>query len=184
MRLSTAETAVFKVNLEENDVGALVAAVVAAAEPAAHANGNRIEVEAAADIGFVVCDAAKLDECLRHLLFNAAKFTQDGVISVRTTLIEAGGAMTLQIEIADTGLGIAEAELPNLFRPFARTESSVARPPQGPGLGLAVTQRLARLMGGDVTVSSVVTQGSRFVLAIPVAPSLSFDERAAAAHSA
>jgi signal transduction histidine kinase len=96
---------------------------------------------------------------------NAAKFTRDGRITVRAKR-DAGGDW-LTFEVIDTGIGISPEAQSRLFQPFVQADASTTRAFGGTGLGLAITRRLARLLGGDVTVRSAVGRGSAFLLRIP-----------------
>lgn len=166
LRLSSIDAGQHKINVDECDVNALVRDAVIALTPAASANDNRIVVKPHTTSGFWICDGPKLDHCLRHLLSNAAKFTRDGVITVRVRSETEKGRMLLCLDVADTGVGIATAQLEEIFVPFGSADTSAERPQKGTGLGLAVTRRLAQLMGGDVIVESVPGRGSCFTLSV------------------
>ena len=118
---------------------------------------------------FVLGDEGKLRQILINLLGNAVKFTQQGgvVLRVRTLRREASG-FRLVAEVEDTGPGMAPAELQRLFRHFEQT-STGRMSGVGTGLGLAISRQLARLMGGDITVSSQVGTGTVFRLEIDLA---------------
>ena len=107
----------------------------------------------------VVGDAGKLRQILLNLTGNAVKFTQAGSVTLRVTWSNGRA----RFEVADTGPGIASEELPRLFEPFVQTESG-HRTKEGTGLGLALSRDLARLMDGDITVSSTPGRGSTFVV--------------------
>src|SRR6185437_11529030 len=117
---------------------------------------------------YIMTDETKLRQMLVNLIGNAIKFTEKGGIVVRL-LVRPEGAIEqrLVIEVEDTGPGISEHELKDLFRPFAQTRVGIeAR--GGTGLGLALSREFARLMGGDVTVESRVGKGSVFRVDIPL----------------
>ena len=119
-----------------------------------------LELTVDLDPGFpraVVGDEGKLRQVLLNLLGNAVKFTATGIVALRARW-SAGQAT---FEVSDTGYGIAEAELPHLFEPFTQTESG-REVREGTGLGLAITQKLIRLMGGEITVTSRIGEGSTF----------------------
>lgn len=168
LRLSAIEAGRHKVSVDECDINALIDDAVVAMTPAIAANGNKVVVEPFPAQGFWLCDGAKLDHCLRHLLSNAGKFTRNGDIIVRASRDPGDSKSWLQIEVADTGIGIEASELDNIFRPFALTNAAAARKQgEGAGLGLAVTRQMLRLMGGDVAVASAPGQGSRFTMRVP-----------------
>lgn len=118
----------------------------------------------------VVADDGKLRQVLINLLGNALKFTDRGSI----TLSAAGGSTAtehssclLEVTVEDTGAGIAEHELSKLFQPFEQTETG-RQSQQGTGLGLAISQEFVRLMGGEITVTSRVNQGTIFRFQVPI----------------
>ena len=111
-------------------------------------------------------DTRRLHQLLLNLLSNASKFTpEDGVIYLRVAA--AAEAQTVTIEVADTGIGIAEEDQERIFEPFVQLDSRLARQYTGTGLGLALVKRIAMLHGGHVAVFSEPDQGSRFVVTLP-----------------
>ena len=130
--------------------------------------GKGISLTAVQDDGMarrVVADEGKLRQILINLLGNAVKFTQRGRITLRATV----GMGALVVEVEDTGVGIAAAEIGKLFRPFEQTASG-QQAQSGTGLGLAISMEYARLMGGGISVISELGKGSTFRLEIPIAP--------------
>lgn len=116
----------------------------------------------------LVADENKLRQILINTLGNAIKFTESGSVSLRVWIDEqSGSGMHLVVEVADTGPGIAPEELESVFGMFEQTASG-RRSKGGSGLGMAISRDYARLMGGDLTVSSDPEQGSVFRLEIPV----------------
>ncbi|MFO1208068.1 MAG: ATP-binding protein [Amaricoccus sp.] len=115
----------------------------------------------------VVGDPNRLSQVLFNLVGNAVKFTERGsvTLAVRHRRVE-GGAVELQFEVRDTGIGIPPEALGRLFGRFEQADGSTARRYGGSGLGLAISRQLVRLMGGDIAVESVPGQGSRFAFAI------------------
>jgi signal transduction histidine kinase len=111
-----------------------------------------------------VTDGIKLRTVVRNLLTNAAKFTAGGTIALRI----ASGGSTLRIEVRDTGPGIGADDLERIFEPFRQLDGSVTRSHGGVGLGLTLSRRLARLLGGDLTVASEPGVGSTFTLTLPL----------------
>ncbi|KAB0584761.1 PAS domain S-box protein [Ideonella dechloratans] len=127
-------------------------------------------------------DATRLSQALLNLLNNAAKFTEQGVITLRCTLQEEGGGwLQVLFEVQDTGPGIALEQQAQLFQAFEQVDSSHTRRHGGTGLGLAITKRLAELMGGTVGVDSQPGQGSRFWFTARFQMSAAPAERARAA---
>jgi signal transduction histidine kinase/CheY-like chemotaxis protein len=131
-------------------------------EPLALEKGLQFDISMPPNQLPITTDARKLRQILINLLSNAVKFTQEG--SVRLILEERGGV--LRFDVVDTGAGIPETELARIFEPFVQLRSD--HRPGGTGLGLSVTRRLARLLGGDVTVTSVPGTGSTFTVTLPL----------------
>jgi len=148
----------------------LVEEVVSTVEPLAHANRNRLEVEIGDDLGEVVADDTRLRQLLLNLLGNACKFTTDGVVRLGATRRREDERELLVFEVRDTGVGMSEEELSRLFEPFVQASAEVAGRHGGTGLGLAISRRIARLMGGEITVESALGEGSTFTAVIPTAP--------------
>ena len=120
---------------------------------------------------WVTGDAVRLRQVLNNLLSNAIKFTpRGGRIEVRIRALEApdGGQQRLQLQVRDSGVGIAPEHHATVFDAFTQADASTARPYGGSGLGLAICARLARLMGGDIELQSDAGQGSNFTLTLPM----------------
>jgi PAS domain S-box-containing protein len=129
-------------------------------QTSAHRSGVRLRTEIEASVADVVLDPARLKQVLYNYLSNAIKFTPAGGQVTLRVLPE--GDSQVRIEVEDTGVGIAEADLPRLFVEFQQLESGMAKPHAGTGLGLALTRRLVQAQGGSVGVRSIVGQGSVF----------------------
>ena len=115
----------------------------------------------------LLCDATRLRQILFNLIGNAAKFTDAGSIAVRVQALSVdAGAVTLALSVADTGIGMNEAEQARLFQPFTQADSSTTRRYGGTGLGLSIVRRLAQLMNGDVSVQSAPGAGSTFTVSL------------------
>ncbi|HET8645061.1 MAG TPA: ATP-binding protein, partial [Vicinamibacteria bacterium] len=112
-------------------------------------------------------DEGKVSQILRNFLSNALKFTERGEIRVSATLGETGEQVA--ISVADTGIGIAPADQARIFEEFAQVEHSVQRRVKGTGLGLALSRRLAEVLGGGITLESTPGHGSTFTLRLPLA---------------
>ncbi len=133
-------------------------------EPMATAKKLRFVIELLEEDQAIQTDGTKLRQMLVNLLSNGVKFTEKG--EVRLTCAVRDG--TLEIRIADTGVGIDAANIEYVFEAFWQLEQSVTRKAGGTGLGLSVTRKLARLLGGDVTVASRMGAGTTFLLTLPL----------------
>ena len=125
-------------------------------------------------------DPLRLSQALLNYVNNAVKFTEKGRILIRTRQLEREGAsIKMKLEVSDTGIGLTPEQMGRLFNNFEQVDSSTTRKYGGSGLGLAITAKLARLMGGEVGVSSAVGQGSLFWLTafVEVGQMPSFDSR-------
>jgi PAS domain S-box-containing protein len=114
-------------------------------------------------------DPHRIRQLLVNLVGNAIKFTTEGWVEVRADLVHRRDQAILRVAVEDTGIGIAADRIPALFDAFTQADSSIAKRFGGSGLGLAISARLARLLGGQLSVSSTEGAGSTFTLEIPVA---------------
>ena len=121
---------------------------------------------------FILSDPTRLRQILSNLIGNAIKFTASGTVTLRYGL-QAGTAApgespVMFAEVRDTGIGMTPDQLNRLFQPFSQADSSLTRRFGGTGLGLSISRRLAILLGGNITVSSVAGEGSVFTLTLPI----------------
>jgi PAS domain S-box-containing protein len=169
--LSKVEAGKMELQLETFPISALVEEVVTTSHPLAAENENTLQVEFADEIGSMHADWTKLQQILLNLLSNAAKFTQQGQITLSVTRLgdpSGTGASDnewIEFSVADTGVGIAPHQMENLFQPFLRIETTMET--VGSGLGLAISQRFCELMGGEIGAKSVVGEGSTFTVRLP-----------------
>jgi adenylate cyclase len=111
-------------------------------------------------------DPMRLRQILLNLLSNACKFTKEGEVALRVRKV-ADGRDWVEFAVADTGIGMTPEQQAKLFQEFTQADSSTAQRYGGTGLGLAITRKLARMMGGDVTVTSKPGKGSAFTVRLP-----------------
>ncbi|HEY7371727.1 MAG TPA: ATP-binding protein [Polyangia bacterium] len=161
--LSRIESGHLQVDTQDVDLGPQIAAIVEALSPLAMAKDLDAIVKLPDDLPLVRCDVDRLRQILTNLIGNAIKFTETGAVRVTAETRAAAVA----VHVTDTGIGIPQAELGHIFEEFVQVDQTLARRQGGTGLGLAIASRLARLMGGDITASSVVGSGSRFTLTLP-----------------
>jgi two-component system, sensor histidine kinase len=134
----------------------------------AETKGLTVEVTIAADLPeMLIGDPARLRAAIENLIDNAVKFTERGSVRLDARAVRAGrGKTKLVCTVTDSGIGLTRAEIKRLFRPFTQANAEIARRYGGAGLGLAVVKSLAKLMGGDLTVTSMPSRGSTFRLSI------------------
>jgi signal transduction histidine kinase len=136
--------------------------------PLAEKKGLRIRVEAPPEQVELQTDARKLRQVLVNLLANAVKFTEAGSVVLRLRVEGKETEVRVIFEVTDTGLGIAARDLEHVFDPFWQADPTARNPAGSTGLGLSVARQLARLLGGEVTVTrSVVGEGSTFTVSLP-----------------
>lgn len=122
---------------------------------------------------FVQGDPLRLQQVLMNLANNAVKFTQQGRVAISVELNETfekeqDHRVWLKFAVSDTGIGMTQKQMENLFQLFAQADTSVSRRYGGTGLGLAISQRIVQLMGGQISVTSEIGKGSTFVFMIPL----------------
>ncbi len=165
--LSKIEAGRMTVFAEPVNLGAVIAEVRGIIEPLAAKNGNKLVIDCPGDIGTIESDLTKLKQSLLNLLSNASKFTKDGVVALTVARGGEDGEGTISFRVADTGIGMSPEQMGRLFQAFAQADSSTTRKFGGTGLGLAITRHFARMLGGDVTVTSELGKGSVFLLTLP-----------------
>jgi two-component system, NtrC family, sensor kinase len=165
--LAKIEAGKMELYLEAFEVGPLVQDVAAVLEPLAQKNANRLEVHCVPDVGAMRGDLTKLRQVLFNLLSNACKFTERGVVSVAVTREAAADSDSIVFAVSDTGIGMTPEQMARLFEEFGQVDASTTRRYGGTGLGLALSRRLCRMMGGDITVASEPARGSTFTIRLP-----------------
>src|SRR4029453_2586079 len=164
--LSKIEDGKLELNPEPVDLARLIDEVVGTAGQLAEKNKNRLIVEAQENLGALPADAMRLKQILLNLLSNACKFTKEGEVTLRVHKV-ADGRDWVELAVADSGIGMTAEQQAKLFQEFTQADSLTARRYGGTGLGLALSRKLARMMGGDVTVTSEPGKGSVFTLRLP-----------------
>jgi signal transduction histidine kinase len=156
------------VHLKETDSATLLRDAVLGIRPLALKKNLQLDLALPDATIPMTTDVRKVGQALYNLLGNAIKFTESGGVtaSVRAAETEEG-APAVEFVVTDTGCGIPPEHLDRVFEPFEQGETGHARKHEGTGLGLAVSRQLARLLGGEITASSVVGKGSTFTLILP-----------------
>jgi signal transduction histidine kinase/CheY-like chemotaxis protein len=162
--LSKIEAGQMELHLQTVSVADVLSQVASTVEPLIAQKQMKIEIEAS-DAGQINADEGKVKQMVLNLVSNAIKFTPErGLITIKAA--QARGR--LQIEVADTGIGIGPADIKRIFHEFQQVDTGANRRQQGTGLGLTLTRSFAALHGGDVTVQSELGKGSRFAIDLPV----------------
>jgi hypothetical protein len=165
--LSKIEAGKMELYLETFDVTTLVRDIAAVIQPLAAKNSNRLDVRCPDAIGVMRADLTKVRQALFNLLSNACKFTERGTVSLAVARETVDSRDWLTFGVSDTGIGMTPEQLAKLFEVFTQADAATTRKYGGTGLGLALSRRLCRMMGGDVTAESEAGRGSTFTIRLP-----------------
>lgn len=165
--LSKIEAGRTQINIEVFNADQLVTEVVDTLQPLAERQQNRLSVTQDNTVGFIRSDQVKVRQILFNLLSNAVKFTRGGTVELHYEKNTEGDSHWVIFRIRDTGIGINEAALADLFEPFSQADPSTTREYGGTGLGLAITRSFVSMLDGDISVQSRVGEGSEFVVRLP-----------------
>ena len=166
--ISRIEAGKMPLTVTEFRLPALIAEVMAEVEPLIGRTHLSVSSEIDKRIPLARSDRQKVKQIVINLLTNALKFTQHGSVRVLTTYRKASNEIA--IAVVDTGIGIAASDRTTIFEDFRQADNSPTREYGGAGLGLAICQRLATMLGGHITLDSEVGRGSTFTLLIPRRP--------------
>lgn len=161
---SKLEVGCFKLKLEGLNLAQLVTATIDEMRSLAEQKNLKLQVNINLQNPFIVNDSTRLRQILINLLSNAIKFTDTG--NVQVDVWELPGNK-IAIALKDTGIGIAQSDIEQIFREFHQLNQTLTRQHGGTGLGLAITDRLVRMMQGKITVESEVGKGSTFCVELP-----------------
>ncbi|HWI27952.1 MAG TPA: ATP-binding protein [Stellaceae bacterium] len=167
--LSKIESGKMELVAQPFDLGGFVDDVVATCRPLVMDKGNELVVERRGELGTVTGDQTKLRQAVLNLLSNAAKFTKAGRVTLIASREAGADGDWICVAVRDTGIGISRENLPKLFQNFNQAEASTSSRYGGTGLGLALSQKLCRMMGGEITVESTPGDGSCFTVRVPAA---------------
>lgn len=166
--LSKIEAGKMELDLEEIDLAGLLGDIVDAVKSTAKNNGNEVRCSLGPGLGIALCDAAKFRNMAGQLLDNAVKFTHGGTVELVAERHVDGTRDELVVHVIDTGIGIAPDQIAHLFEKFTVADDSSTSKYGGTGLGLALSQKLCKLMGGEISVESEFGKGSRFTIRMPL----------------
>ena len=182
--LSKIEAGKMELFLESFDVAELIDEVASTIRPLVEKNSNTLHIKRAPDLGVMHADQIKVRQGLFNLLSNAAKFTQEGKVTLDAGRERMDDSEWIVFRVTDTGIGLSPEQIVKLFQDFTQADASTTRKFGGTGLGLALTRRFCQMMGGDVTVHSVPGEGSVFTIKLPAVVREAKPEAAAEAAGA
>jgi signal transduction histidine kinase len=164
--LSKIEAGKLELNPQTVQLGPLIKDVIGTAGQLAEQNKNRLVVDTQENLGALTVDPMRLRQILLNLLSNSCKFTKAGEVKLAARKVSNGSSF-VEFAVSDTGIGMTPEQQAKLFEEFTQADASTAQRFGGTGLGLAITRKLARMMGGDVTVTSEPGKGSVFTVRLP-----------------
>jgi signal transduction histidine kinase len=164
--LSKIEAGKLELNPQTVQLAPLIDEIIGTARQLAQQNKNHLVVEVQENLGTITIDAMRLRQILLNLLSNACKFTKQGEVKLRARRV-ADERDWIELSVSDTGIGMTAEQQAKLFEEFSQAETTTAQRFGGTGLGLAIARKLARMMGGDVTVTSEPGKGSVFTVRLP-----------------
>ena len=166
--LSKVEAGKMALNLENFNVKEMINDVVGTMGSLFEKNKNTLDIQCAANAGSMYSDLTKVRQCLINLVSNASKFTENGRITLEVSRETADGNDTLRFFVKDTGIGISEDQSKKLFEAFTQADTMTTRKYGGTGLGLALSRKFSRMLGGDVVmVCSEPGEGTTFAITLP-----------------
>ncbi len=175
--ISKIEAGQMNLYLETFDISTLMGKVVSTTQPVIEKNGNTLVVDCASDLGTIHADPIKVHQVLLNLLSNAAKFTEQGTITLEVSREEKSKVSQSKDEfnssfvvfrVTDTGIGMTPKQLQQIFKAFTQADASTTRKYGGTGLGLTISRHFCQMMGGEITAFSQPGQGSTFTVRLPV----------------
>jgi signal transduction histidine kinase len=164
--LSKIEAGKLELNPQTVQLTTLIKDVIDTAGQLAEQNKNRLVLDVQESLGLLTVDPMRLRQILLNLLSNACKFTKAGEVKLAARKVSNGSSF-VELAISDTGIGMTPEQQGKLFEEFSQADATTAQKFGGTGLGLAITRKLARMMGGDVTVTSEPGKGSVFTVRLP-----------------
>jgi signal transduction histidine kinase len=164
--LSKIEAGKLELNPQTVQLAPLIEEVIGTARQLADQNKNRLTAEVPDDLGSLTVDPMRLRQILFNLLSNACKFTKEGEVKLKARRL-VDGRDWIEVAVADSGIGMTLEQQAKLFEEFTQADATTAQRFGGTGLGLAISRKLARMMGGDVTVESEPGKGSVFTVRLP-----------------
>ncbi|OQW93349.1 MAG: hypothetical protein BWK79_11595 [Beggiatoa sp. IS2] len=165
--ISKIEAGKMEVYTETFELFPVLDEVVMTIQPLIDKKSNLLKTEYGKEIGTIHADLTKVRQTLLNLLSNAAKFTEEGVITLKVSRVTESERQWIYFYVSDTGIGMTPTQQARLFEAFTQADASTTRKYGGTGLGLVITKRFAEMMGGGVKVESEFGHGSTFCMYLP-----------------
>ena len=165
--LSKIEAGRMDIYLERFDLRQMLSEAMPTVQPLIDKNNNLLATDFPEDLGTIRADLTKTRQVLFNLLSNAAKFTNEGTITVAAMREKHDDGDKIFISVSDEGIGIPDDKIDHVFEAFSQADESTTRNFGGTGLGLPISQKFCRMMGGDLTATSEVGEGSTFTIELP-----------------
>lgn len=184
IELSRLEVGRATLNVHPFSVSSVVADATSSVLPTLRGNRNTLEVTGVDDAGTLLSDSHKVRQILINLIGNAGKFTTAGHITVTCTRLGSGDQAEVLFRVTDTGIGMNAEQLARIqrFEPFVQADGGISRRFGGTGLGLTISHRFARLMGGELEIESEAGRGTTTTCRLPaVLPAADWQDEAAIA---
>jgi len=165
--ISRIETGHVELHLQSFDIRQAVLEMLSTVKPWVDRNGNTLLCQCNENLGTMYADLGRVRQSLLNLLSNACKYTHQGTIHFEIVRETVPTGDCLQFKITDTGIGMSPEQQALVFEAFTQADNSSTRAFDGSGLGLTITKSFAEMMGGSISVDSVLGQGSTFILRLP-----------------
>jgi signal transduction histidine kinase len=166
--LSKIEAGKMTLVLSDFDVKTMIHEIKGVVTPLVAKKRNRLEIDCPATVGMMHADETKVRQVLFNLLSNAAKFTEDGTITLRVQQKLINSEPAISFAVIDTGIGMTPEQTGKLFQAFTQAEAGIHQKYGGTGLGLVISRRFCEMMGGALTVESEFGKGSTFTAKLPL----------------
>ncbi len=180
--VSKIESNAMEINIGEFELRAMLMDTISTAQALMQKRNNKLVAQFDSRLGRMVSDQTRLRQVILNLLSNAAKFTENGTVTLDARRHGRSAGDWIEIEVRDTGIGIAKADAQKLFQDFAQVSAKGANRRQGTGLGLVLSQKLCGMMGGGISLESEIGKGSSFTVRLPATLTLQEASSAVAAE--
>lgn len=165
--LSKIEAGKIEFYLEDFIIEDVIDDVGMTVQPVVEKNNNKFVIEVGEELGTMHADITRMRQVMVNMLSNAAKFTENGIVTLKARRYDNEGNDWIEIAVSDTGIGMSEEQTSKIFGEFAQADVSTTRKFGGTGLGLSISLHFCQLMGGDITVTSKEGEGSTFTVSLP-----------------